>query len=102
MVKTLSHYVVDTEKITDRSNGLEKDKETIFLDIVCCFKGYELTEVQNIPCALHSYNVKDQMEVPIDESLAIQDLIEKMAKELVHIYVLMENMVRLLFAYMRF
>nr|WIL60028.1 nodulation protein [Melilotus officinalis] len=77
--------------LKSKFDALEKDTQSIFLDIVCCFNGYELTEVQNILCAHHGYNVKDQTEVLIYESMIsigdgkviIHDLIEKMAKELV-------------------
>ena len=122
-------YALDDNNIQmilkDKFDALEKDTQSIFLDIVCCFKGYELTEVQNILCAHHGYNVKEQIEVLIDESMIsisdgkviIHDLIEKMAKELVRresptepgkcsrlwlpediIYVLKENTVIVLYA----
>jgi len=122
-------YALDDNNIQmilkDKFDALEKDTQSSFLDIVCCFKGYELTEVQNILRAHHGYNVKHHTEVLIYESMIsisdgmviIHDLIEKMAKELVHrespiepgkcsrlwlcediIYVLKENTVTVLYA----
>jgi len=86
MIITPSHYIVDTEKVKDTSNGLDKGMQSTFLDLVCCFKGYELTMVQNIVCDHYGYNVNAQIQVLIDESIiGISGCggKEKMAEELV-------------------
>ncbi|XP_057446646.1 TMV resistance protein N-like [Lotus japonicus] len=73
-------------------DDLEKDEQRVFLDIACCFKGYDLAEVQDILCAHHGYNVKHHIGVLIEKSLlnvssegkvTLHPLIEDMGKDIV-------------------
>ncbi|XP_058771089.1 disease resistance protein Roq1-like [Vicia villosa] len=84
----------DIQKVLRISfDNLGDDEKSVFLDIACCFKGYELTEVNKILCAHYGYNVKYHVDVLIGKSLItissldgkvkVHELIENMAKEIV-------------------
>ncbi|XP_057446541.1 disease resistance protein RPV1-like isoform X2 [Lotus japonicus] len=72
--------------------ALEKQEQSVFLDVACCFKGYHLEEVENILNAHHNHCIKYQIVVLVDKSLikithsgyvTLHDLIEDMGKEIV-------------------
>ncbi|XP_057445959.1 TMV resistance protein N-like isoform X2 [Lotus japonicus] len=73
-------------------DALEEEQQSIFLDIACCFKGYQFKEVENILNAHHDQCIKYQIGVLVDKSLikithsgqvTLHDLIEDMGKEIV-------------------
>ncbi|KAL5173412.1 TMV resistance protein N [Glycine soja] len=73
-------------------DALEKDEQSIFLDIVCCFKEYELAEVEDIIHAHLGNCMKHHIEVLVENSLIkisldgkviLHDWIEDMGKEIV-------------------
>jgi hypothetical protein len=73
-------------------DGLEKDEQSVFLDISCCFKGHKLAEVEDILCAHHGVCMKYAIGVLVEKSLikigprhylTLHDLIECMGKEIV-------------------
>lgn len=73
-------------------DNLGDDEKSVFLDIACCFNGYELTEVNKILCAHYGCNVNYHVDMLINKSLIISSLdgkvkvhklIEDMAKEIV-------------------
>nr|WIL60033.1 nodulation protein [Melilotus officinalis] len=72
--------------LKSKFDALEKDTQSIFLDIVCCFEGYELTKVQKILCPHHGYNVKDRTDVLIYESMiSISDGKGSSKTEIIHL-----------------
>ncbi|MED6120216.1 hypothetical protein PIB30_019009 [Stylosanthes scabra] len=74
-------------------DGLEEFEKEIFLDIACCFKGCELTDVKRILCAHHNVNSLDYgLRVLVEKSLIKVDyfrgvifhaLIQDMGREIV-------------------
>ncbi|KRH08409.1 hypothetical protein GLYMA_16G147400v4 [Glycine max] len=73
-------------------DALEKDEQSIFLDIVCCFKEYELAEVEDIihahlgNCMKHHIEVlveKSLIKISLDGKVILHDWIEDMGKEIV-------------------
>ncbi|KAL2966879.1 hypothetical protein AAZX31_16G143400 [Glycine max] len=73
-------------------DSLEEYEQKIFLDIVCCFKGYRLLEVKEILFSHHGFCPQYGIGVLIDKSLikidcfgnvTLHDLIEDMGKEIV-------------------
>ncbi|KAL2951428.1 hypothetical protein AAZX31_19G049700 [Glycine max] len=73
-------------------DALEEDEQSIFLDIACCFKKYDLAEVQDILHAHHGHCMKHHIGVLVEKSLikisldgyvTLHDLIEDMGKEIV-------------------
>jgi hypothetical protein len=73
-------------------DALDQEEKNIFLDITCCFKGYELADVEDILRARYGHDLKYHIEVLIDKSLinisldgklTPHPLIESMGKEIV-------------------
>ncbi|CAJ2667212.1 unnamed protein product [Trifolium pratense] len=73
-------------------DALEEDEQSVFLDIACCFKGYQLNEVEDILCAHYGQCMKYHIGVLVEKSLlkicwqgyvTLHDLIEVMGKEIV-------------------
>nr|WIL60027.1 nodulation protein [Melilotus officinalis] len=73
-------------------DALDQEEKNVFLDITCCFKGYELTDVEDILRACYGHIIKYHIEVLIDRSLinisldgkvTPHPLIESMGKEIV-------------------
>lgn len=73
-------------------NNLKEMEQSVFLDIACCFKGYDLVKVQEILLAHYGCCKKHQIEVLVQKSLikfslfstvTLHDLIEDMGKEIV-------------------
>jgi len=73
-------------------NALPKEEKIVFLDIACCFKGYELTRVQQILHAHHGDIKNDHINVLVEKSLikisesgivTLHDLVEYMGKQIV-------------------
>ncbi|KAK7314808.1 hypothetical protein VNO77_33336 [Canavalia gladiata] len=73
-------------------DALKEDEQRVFLDIACCFKGYQLAEIEDILYAHHGSCMKYQIGVLIEKSLinlssndkvTLHDLIEDMGKEIV-------------------
>lgn len=74
-------------------DALEEEEKNVFLDIACCFKGYELEEVQDILHAHYGDCMKYHIGVLVDKSLlkfsmhgmmvTMHDLVEDMGKEIV-------------------
>jgi hypothetical protein len=75
-------------------DALEEDEQSVFLDIACCFKGLELTWIEQLLCAHHGQCMKSNIGVLIEKSLikidqwgctfvTLHDLIEDMGKEIV-------------------
>ncbi|KAL2335507.1 hypothetical protein Fmac_016720 [Flemingia macrophylla] len=72
---------------------LEEEEKSVFLDIACCFKGYELEEVEDILHAQYGDCMKYHIGVLVGKSLlklslhgtmvTLHDLIEDMGKEIV-------------------
>ncbi|XP_040866121.1 TMV resistance protein N isoform X3 [Glycine max] len=90
------------ERIPDKSiymilkvsyDALNEDEKSIFLDIACCFKDYELGELQDILYAHYGRCMKYHIGVLVKKSLInihwwgklmrLHDLIEDMGKEIV-------------------
>ncbi|XP_022640259.1 TMV resistance protein N isoform X2 [Vigna radiata var. radiata] len=78
-----SHHVQKTYK---------EEEKRVFLDIACCFKGYKLTEVEEILHAHHGACMKYHIGVLAEKSLikigqydrvTLHDLVEDMGKEIV-------------------
>ncbi|RHN52479.1 putative TIR domain, winged helix-turn-helix DNA-binding domain-containing protein [Medicago truncatula] len=77
-------------------DALEKDEQNVFLDIACCFKGYNLKELEDILYAHYGNCMKYQISVLDEKSLikinryegnyvvTLHFLIEKMGKEIVN------------------
>ncbi|RDX66260.1 TMV resistance protein N, partial [Mucuna pruriens] len=73
-------------------DALEEEEKSVFLDIACCFKGYELTEVEDILGAHYGDCMKYHIGVLVKKSLiklswhgsvTLHNLIEDMGKEIV-------------------
>jgi hypothetical protein len=72
-------------------DALEEDEQNVFLDIACCFNGYELKELEDILHAHYGNCMKYQIRVLHEKSLikiqygdvTLHALIEKMGKEIV-------------------
>jgi hypothetical protein len=75
-------------------DALEEDEQNVFLDIACCFNGYELKELVDILHAHYGNSMKYQISVLLEKSLikinqfpefylTLHALIEKMGKEIV-------------------
>nr|KYP42913.1 TMV resistance protein N [Cajanus cajan] len=74
-------------------DALEEEEKSVFLDIACCFKGYELEEVEDILHIHHGDCMKYHIKVLVDKSLlklsrhgtmvTLHDLLENMGKEIV-------------------
>ena len=76
-------------------DALNEDEKSIFLDIACCFKDYELGELQDILYAHYGHCMKYHIGVLVKKSLInihgswdykvmrLHDLIEDMGKEIV-------------------
>ncbi|KEH26902.1 NB-ARC domain disease resistance protein [Medicago truncatula] len=75
-------------------DALEEDEQGVFLDIACCFKGYDLGEVEDILCAYHGQCIEYHIGVLVEKTLikiiqlsshaivTLHDLIEDMGKEI--------------------
>ena len=72
-------------------DALEEEEKSVFLDISCCFKGYELEEVQDILHAHYGDCMKYHIGVLVAKSLlkisgmmvTMHNLVEDMGKEIV-------------------
>lgn len=76
-------------------DGLEEYEQSVFLDISCCFRGFELLEIEDILEAHYGDCMKHQIEVLVDRSLikisqegkpgivTLHDLIQDMGKEII-------------------
>ncbi|KAH1151332.1 hypothetical protein GYH30_045030 [Glycine max] len=77
-------------------DALNEDEKSIFLDIACCFKDYELAKVQDILYAHYGRSMKYDIGVLVEKSLInihrswddkevmrLHDLIEDVGKEIV-------------------
>jgi predicted metal-dependent TIM-barrel fold hydrolase len=73
-------------------DALEEDEQNVFLDTACCFKGYQLNEMEDMLCAHYGRSMKYHIGVLVKKSMVkitqrnsvtIHDLIEDMAKEIV-------------------
>jgi len=82
--------IQDTLKVS--YDVLEEDEQTVFLDIACFFKNYDLAEVEDILRAHHGHSIKHHIEVLVEKSLikvsldgkvTLHDLIEDMGREIV-------------------
>jgi len=72
---------------------LEEEEKCVFLDIACCFEGYELTEVEVMLRALYDDCMKYHIGVLVQKSLikinysgiiVMHDLIGDMGKQIDH------------------
>lgn len=60
----------DIQKILKVSfDALEEDEQSVFLDITCCFKGYELAELEHILQTHYGQCMKYHIGVVIEKSL---------------------------------
>ncbi|XP_057446689.1 disease resistance protein RPV1-like isoform X2 [Lotus japonicus] len=84
----------DIQKILEVSfDALEEEEKNVFLDIACCFKGYELGVVKDLLCAHYGFCIANHIKVLVQKSLititpylselTLHDLIEDMGKEIV-------------------
>ncbi|MED6120210.1 hypothetical protein PIB30_019003 [Stylosanthes scabra] len=74
-------------------DALEESEQNIFLDITCCFKGYNLTKIRDILHAHYGDDMRYHTQQLVDKSLikinklwhqlTFHDLIEDMGKEIV-------------------
>ncbi|XP_027357539.1 TMV resistance protein N-like [Abrus precatorius] len=73
-------------------DALEDEEKSVFLDIACCFKGYELAQIEDVLCAHYGYHMKHHIKMLDEKSLiritsdgrvALHPLIEDMGKEIV-------------------
>ncbi|KAL5153460.1 TMV resistance protein N [Glycine soja] len=72
-------------------DALEEDEQSVFLDISCCLKEYDLKEVQDILRAHYGHCMEHHIRVLLEKSLikisdgyiTLHDLIEDMGKEIV-------------------
>ncbi|KAL2344271.1 hypothetical protein Fmac_005556 [Flemingia macrophylla] len=70
--------------------ALNNEVKSIFLEIACCFKEYEMTDVEHVLSAHYGYNIKPHLEVLVEKSLlklggdcyTMHDLIEEMGKNI--------------------
>ncbi|CAI8593654.1 unnamed protein product [Vicia faba] len=74
-------------------NDLDQEEKNVFLDITCCFKGYELTDVEDILHARYGEDVKYHIgalidkfliHISLDGKVTPHPLIERTGKEIVH------------------
>ncbi|KAK8470413.1 hypothetical protein PHAVU_004G140800 [Phaseolus vulgaris] len=74
-------------------DALGEEEKSVFLDIACCFKGSNLTEVEHILGALYDNNMKHHVGVLVEKSLIkvwrgrrsvveMHDLIEDMGRQI--------------------
>jgi len=72
--------------------ALQNEDKAVFLDIACCFQGYELAKVKQILHAHHGNIMNDHITVLVERSLikinesgrvTLHDLVEDMGKEIV-------------------
>ena len=70
---------------------LGEEEKSVFLDIACCFKGSNLTEIEKILGALYDNNMKHHVGVLVEKSLIkvwprrrieMHDLIEDMGRQI--------------------
>ncbi|XP_027923241.1 TMV resistance protein N-like isoform X3 [Vigna unguiculata] len=82
--------IQDTLKVS--YDALEEDEQSVFLDIACFFKNYDLAEVEDILRAHHGHNIKHHIDVLVEKSLikisldgkvTLHDLIKDMGREIV-------------------
>ncbi|XP_061353640.1 TMV resistance protein N-like [Gastrolobium bilobum] len=75
-------------------DSLEEDQQRVFLDIACCFQGYELAEVEDILQAHHGVCMKYGINLLVQKSLIktdqidhvlLHDLIQDMGREIVRL-----------------
>nr|AHG28998.1 NBS-LRR protein [Cicer arietinum] len=73
-------------------DALQEEDKVVFLDIACCFKGYNLARLQKILHSHHGVSKNDHINVLFEKSLikiskyhdvTLHDLIEDMGKEIV-------------------
>jgi nucleoside-triphosphatase THEP1 len=73
-------------------DALGEDEQNVFLDTACCFKGYQLNEMEDMLCAHYGRSMKYHIGVLVEKSLVkishsgsvtLHDLIEDMGKEIV-------------------
>ncbi|KAL4374456.1 hypothetical protein AHAS_Ahas05G0183600 [Arachis hypogaea] len=73
-------------------DALEEYQQKFFLDIACCFKGYEREKIETILHAHHDVNPKSSISVLLEKSLikineygfvTLHDLIQDMGREIV-------------------
>ncbi|KAK7270701.1 hypothetical protein RJT34_26050 [Clitoria ternatea] len=73
-------------------DALEEEEKNVFLDIACCFKGYELAEVKDIlhaqygDCMIYHIGVlveKSLIKLSCRGTVTLHDLTEDMGKEIV-------------------
>lgn len=74
-------------------DSLQEDEKSVFLDIACCFKGYELAVLQDILFAHYGQRMEYHIQLLIDKSLikttsdnkvtVLHPLLEHMGKEIV-------------------
>ncbi|CAJ1947541.1 unnamed protein product [Sphenostylis stenocarpa] len=73
-------------------DSLEEDEQSVFVDIACCFKIYDLAEMEDILRAHHGHCMKHHIRVLVEKSLVkisldgnvtLHDLIEDMGREIV-------------------
>ncbi|CAJ1952291.1 unnamed protein product [Sphenostylis stenocarpa] len=73
--------------------GLEEEEKSVFLDIACCFKGYALTEVEDMLLALYDDCMEHHIGVLVEKSLIkvsanmhstveMHDLIQDMGRQI--------------------
>jgi hypothetical protein len=101
-VKEWNSLLVQYERVPNKEiqkilkvsfDALEENEKSVFLDIACCFKGYELKEVEDILCAHYSQCMKYHIGVLVEKSLVkisrrgyvrlYHDMIEDVGKEIV-------------------
>jgi len=71
-------------------DALQEEEKLVFLDIACCFNGYEFTRVEEMLHAQHGVSMKDHIHLLWEKSLikigfyvTLHDLVEDMGKEIV-------------------
>ncbi|XP_057446582.1 disease resistance protein RUN1-like [Lotus japonicus] len=85
--------IKEIQKILEVSyDALDKEEKSVFLDIACCFKGYNLAKVKELLHAHYGDNKVHHIGVLVEKSLIkisesdvviLHDLIEDMGKEIV-------------------
>ncbi|BAU01584.1 TMV resistance protein [Vigna angularis] len=82
--------IQDTLKVS--YDALEEDEQSVFLDIACFFKNYDLAEVEDILRAHHGHSIKHHIDVLVEKSfikisldgkVTLHNLIEDMGREIV-------------------
>ncbi|XP_027941564.1 TMV resistance protein N-like isoform X1 [Vigna unguiculata] len=88
--KIPSNQILEVLKVS--FDALEEVEKSVFLDIACCFKGYALSEIEDILRAHYGDCMKYHIGVLVEKSLmkygynsvvTLHDLIEDMGKEIV-------------------